>query len=561
MSSISLKDDVLTLEYNLFDLPTAQHKAGLAGLLVMIESLRRREKNPLPMVEVSPTSAKISFTKESLQMVFDDLYDAVWIETESKQKWKGQEPKRIVDKETEINGKKKKEKRFVYDAVQPKGMFLQTFYSDADEIWIKLWRDMTWSILRGIPATRNIYEERANEKPSSEGESVWQNFQKTFESQKKGKLLTESLASSVFLGAESGNAEKVSFKGTIPHNFLLNFWTIVSLIYVPREMEIKRSEEHLKITRSEAGYVLAIPEPYDLENFVEDAVEVLTSLPPEKAGFRPRAALIDLFQEGGLEYLYQFAKKKTDDRQFMSCLHAVEVYHLQKQGNRIRQLGAERILPNFQMIGEYEKFRDVVHNPFYKQLYLVNLLNGNLWYDGSDAFFHQEPMPIFVYSSKTPKGIRFFGKDVKDKFEGISATIKSKKEGNLMTEKDVDDQLSLRVYRLIQNYIRRRTEEKSDKKYDDFKKNKNDKGFVIYPKEYREALEKICSDAFLAMRGRRDQDFIEYFTGTICSVPQYLPESDYLFVANVLTEDWQKVKTLSMLAISANSYLFDPTDE
>ncbi len=67
----------------------------------------------------------------------------------------------------------------------------------------------------------------------------------------------------------------------------------------------------------------------------------------------------------------------------------------------------------------------------------------------------------------------------------------------------------------------------------------------------REARERVCSDAFLAMRGRRDQEFVEYFTGTICSVPQYLKQEEYVTLVGELIKDWGKIKVLSMLALSA----------
>ena len=82
----------------------------------------------------------------------------------------------------------------------------------------------------------------------------------------------------------------------------------------------------------------------------------------------------------------------------------------------------------------------------------------------------------------------------------------------------------------------------------------------MYPQEYREAREKVCSDAFLAMRGRRDQEFVEYFTGTICSVPQYLSQEEYIAVARALMTDWERIKILSMLALSAHSYLSSNTE-
>ncbi|MGO9690781.1 MAG: type I-MYXAN CRISPR-associated protein Cmx8, partial [Syntrophobacteraceae bacterium] len=180
MSKIIAQGETLVIEYDLFSLPTAQHKAGLAGLLLMIDTLIERKMNPVPVVEeVSANSARVAFTHESLQTVFDDLYDAVWVEVAPKQKWKGKEPKRIEERPIKEDGNSKLEKVFIYDAVQPKGAFLNALYTEDNGIWVKLWRDMLWSILRGIPATRNIFEERAEKKPCSLASEFWKNFERS----------------------------------------------------------------------------------------------------------------------------------------------------------------------------------------------------------------------------------------------------------------------------------------------------------------------------------------------------------------------------------------------
>ena len=58
----------LLLEYHLHDLPTAQHKAGLAGLLLMSESMKRRKIPDIPeALNVTATGATIRFTAASLQ--------------------------------------------------------------------------------------------------------------------------------------------------------------------------------------------------------------------------------------------------------------------------------------------------------------------------------------------------------------------------------------------------------------------------------------------------------------------------------------------------------------
>ena len=87
-------------------------------------------------------------------------------------------------------------------------------------------------------------------------------------------------------------------------------------------------------------------------------------------------------------------------------------------------------------------------------------------------------------------------------------------------------------------------------KFDEFKAAKGEAGKM----KYLEAKSKVCDDAFLAMRGRRGDAFVEYFTGTICSVPQYLPEDDYLMIGQVLITDPDRIKTLSMLSLSACSW-------
>jgi CRISPR-associated protein Cmx8 len=559
MSLISKDGNTITLAYDLFTLPTAQHKAGLAGLVLMIDSLKERRIEPRPtLAKLSPGGASIILSKNSLQTLFDDLYDAYWEEVSSKQKWKDKQLKRIDEVEVSFEGEVKKEKRFVYDMVRPKGVFLQNFYPDGNGLWVKLWRDMLWGTLRGIPKTRDIYEKRADGKSYSLPGEVWKNLEKAHDQQKKGGIRTEGFASSLFIGAEDASAEKVPFLGPVADNLLLHFWPIASLIHVPRTWTLKRTREQgFKVERKEAGFVLSIPEPADLESFCQDARSVLIGLDVESGGIRPRSALIDVHEEGGLECLYHFAHRKTleqDDYALSLC--ALELYHLQKEGNRIRQLAATRIIPQKEVLADYELIRKKYWNPFFKAVVLRNIIDGSPWHTHFDAPLHQHPMPVFIRcQGRTPIEMTFFGSDVKRKFKDLATQLESDMKGGIMDEQTRENQLAMRIYRLIQTYVNVRTEEKSSRRYQDISKQKDADGRISYPREYREAREKVCSDAFLAMRGRRDQEFIEYFTGTICSVPQYLKQEEYVNVAGVLMSDWEKVKTLAMLALSAHSYL------
>jgi len=113
-----------------------------------------------------------------------------------------------------------------------------------------------------------------------------------------------------------------------------------------------------------------------------------------------------------------------------------------------------------------------------------------------------------------------------------------------------EEELALRVHSMIRAYVNHKTKRRCGKSYADFKASGFKDG------QYIEANNKVCMDAFLAIRGRKDhREFVSYFTGTICSVPQFLDNQQYeeLSVALLDAEQWESLKSLSMLALSALS--------
>jgi len=198
-----------------------------------------------------------------------------------------------------------------------------------------------------------------------------------------------------------------------------------------------------------------------------------------------------------------------------------------------------------------------VQHPFFKSRLLLNLLRDVDWYEGFVRAFAVYPWEFFIHSERTPKTFPLFSFDIRKKFEILSNEFQRQQEAHAMTETSAPKPQSLekRVYDMIGAYVRQKTEDKSGISWADFKDKRTADGKLEIPPDYMEARKKVCADVFLAMRSRRDQDFIEYFTGTICSVPQFLPPEDYVFVSQALLEDggWEKVKALSMLALAAHS--------
>ena len=205
----------ISVTYDLFDLPTAQHKAGLAGLILQINHMNGRGKQPKPkavpkVAAMTPTSATIEFTAESVQCLFDDVYAAERAIVRVKGKWSSPEAKPSEEIEEEIEEKKPdgtvvkkkvKVRYFFYEQVQPLGNVQCQFIRNATDVWLKLWRDMVWNITRGIPKTRLPFEQRADGMPCKEGADAWADLQKFEKARRKGEWQTDAVPSSLWLGA------------------------------------------------------------------------------------------------------------------------------------------------------------------------------------------------------------------------------------------------------------------------------------------------------------------------------------------------------------------------
>jgi len=545
----------LTLSYNLFDLPTAQHKAGLAGLLVMIETMKRRNLEPLPeVVEVADFRATISFTKESLQCVFDDFFAA-----------------------NEINGK-----------AIPTAKYLEVM--GMPPLWLNLWRDVVTGVLRaGAPTQMESFRDRTGEYPKLDAncptcnsgilKKKKGNLRKCictscgYTSRHKpeiwdwGKLWTDiednlyvKLSGTDIIGVESINAEKVPFSAGAKDTLLLFFWPVVTLPYVSQQLTRPKSGQKRDYLFSYYAYVLAIPEVSNLADFTEEIFSLYPQgLDDSSAGksIRPLQSLISIDKEAALKFA---SRKNVGDLNMFPIpdfVSAIDIIHL-KYGKGSAELIEEHLVIPQQTILEKYKRISSYKNIFFKSQMIENLFSDNDWYQGMVRILSMYPVEFFIYSlDDTPNKIPFFGRDTKRKFLNIMEELKQMEDEEMKTEEGRDNVLARRVYELVRHYVRIKAESKSGKKLEAFPK--DEKGHItLYPQEYREEVEKVCMDAFLAIRGRREQDFVEYFTGAICSVPQFLPADDYLLVSQALLDDWEKMKSLSMLAISANSYLSQP---
>ena len=550
----------VTVRYDLHELPTAFHKAGLAGLILQIRHMDQPQKN-LPaesipeIAELTSTTAAVRFTATSAQALFDDLYDATVEEARVKTKWPGEPPKR---EETDEAGKVRRAKLFVYDVVVPRGWYLlQHRMQRNDDPWLKLYRSMIWGIPRSNPQTRKPFNERSQRRPCSLGSEVWRALLRAEEARRSNGFHLEPLSGALLIGAQDRGAEATDFAGRAEHNLLLHFWPLTTLIYVPQRIDHDGKTEPV-------GYTLAVPEVADLPAFCEVHPEMLAALRPEVRGFLPAKAAIDIPAQGALAFMESLAgvaerMARTSAKRNLDGVEAVEYLHVAKLGNNVKTFGTGRVAPDPDLVRNYVAIigsdKPVWGNPIFRSGLLLALLEGKPWYEPMAAPLAERPWEFFCEREDDPKSqrkwlARLFAADAWRKFQDLH------KEHHLMnTDAPPGDRqtrpLDLIIHDVAKQYVLHRAESR------DPNLPKTDGGATDWrnPKAQK-AKADAARDAFLQLRSRRGSAFVEHFTALFGQFGQYLPApEEFLVLTAALHSDPDRVKTVTLLALSANGYV------
>jgi CRISPR-associated protein Cmx8 len=542
--------EILELDYNLGELPSSQHRAGLAGLVLMVNWLERdrNRKGICELTRLDEYGATLRIDQTGLQELFNEIYAASKEEQprdavlKNKKKevvpYLREEKVTVTDPKT---GKSKEKTVYIYPVVVPRGAFLiehDPSAKDDNGIWIKLWRDMIWGILRGVPATRRPFDERSEGQFTEDADKVWQDLQRPTD-------YTVDLPSTYFIGAQASNAENVPFKDRARFQFLLHFWAFVTQIYVPSTLVYDNKTKQSKTEF--VGYALTIPDVANLIDFCDELPSVLkNNRGVEMAGYRPRDCVIDLAAEGALDLMNKLNQRlavEAGNQSVSDLLLGVDVVHLEKQGNNIRLWGTARIDPMQNMIDEYARVKGMFRYALFRRQRLLNMLNEREWFSGFDKL-------ISTTDSEQTFGSRYFRADVRTAFKDSMDNNQTTKGEQEEVDTDVSNQPAKKssvedlVYQLIGTYITAKLKSKYQLEW------KSVQG-TPRESEYNEKKTKIAKDAFLSVRSRTGDDFVEYFVSTLCSFPQFLSEEGYATIAQALHTDTDKVRTLTLLALSA----------
>lgn len=546
---------LLTLDYSLAELPSAQHRAGLAGLVVMIDWLGRlpesARKGVCRKVHLDDTRLTVEIDETGLGSLLDATYDAVQRLEKYPSPWKNKEPVKEVVEEVIVKGKPKQKTFYLYPQIVPSGAWLADVEpnGDPDGPWIRLWRRMIWETLRGVPATRAPFEERANQRPTGLANGIWKDLTRPDSHSVK-------LPSTYYIGAQAMTADNIEFYDKARYQFLLHFWPFVAQIYIPTVTVPPEGKLDPR------PYAVVIPDVGMLALFCTMLQNELRERDPSLWGNTwPRAAVVDLPIEAALHFEMRL-RKQLQGKQLgapgSDFVLGYEVHHVNKEGNNVRVSFSGRFEPKRTTVATYEALRADFWDPSFRRIWLMNLVYERPPHTGFDKFIATSPFATMTIGSNR------FCHDAK-RFFDIAKANEAHMQQNQQEDEDFGETLETKdglakpkdnsiesiILDVVRGYVARRMKSKYDLVYDKVKGT---------PKmaEYNEKREKLAKDAFLAVRSRPDNDFREYFAGTLCSVPQFLDNERYRVLSQALRDEPSRVRTLTLLALSAAAYSSSP---
>jgi CRISPR-associated protein Cmx8 len=533
----------LALEWALADLPSSQHRAGLAGLVLCVRYLERLKSwTGICRIDVRRHGATLQINQAGMRALLDVVYAASREEQESSQKWKKGKGEAAVtveplreEERIEVDPKTKRERRkrvFIYERPVPEGgplLELDPTREGRNGLWIKLWRDFIWSIMRGIPAQREPFESRANrEDPSTPTDpaSVLAAISGSVDG-------TVKLPSTYFLGAQEKTAEDVPYMDRARFQFLLHFWPFAASIYVP-------ATEGRDGKRSFVGYMACVPDVADLTEFCACLPEMLRTRAMEKAGYVPRGAVVAVPGESALKMLELLRRRLTSvtaTPALADVVVGVDVLHAQKVDKSIKVLGIVRIEPELSMVDEYARLQPLLWDLTYRRVRLDNLIARRPWYAGFDAAFVELPIERLLRTSP-------FAHDAREDF---AKRFSPTHEDTMSSETQQPATIERVVLDVVTAYLSKKLRSKHGLEWAAVK------DAPAKRVEYEERKEKLAKGVFYAVRSRTGKDFVEYFASTLCSVPQFLDAPRFAMLTSALRERPDDVRTLTMLALSARS--------
>jgi len=536
-----IEPDVIEISYQLNELPSCQHRAGLAGLVLMVQQMSKqtwieqRQGYIAELIGLEKSGVNLRINFEGLKSLFDFAYESFREERSTQTKIKDYD--RVEEISFEINGKTSLKKMYYYSVIVPQGAFLSYWDDSASEdnkgLWIKLWRDMLWNVIRGVPATRNPFNNRCNGMSyTQDSEEVWKDLIQPNK--------TTGQSGNYYLAAMAKTADNIPTQDLTRYQFLLHFAPFVFQIYRPSKINSDGKPDF-------DSYAIVVPDIADLKRFCQEFPQLLKQRDNAKAGYLPKEAVIDLVEEGALDVflLQDRLARLTGEKKTRNSILGAEIFNAEKAGNSVKFHLISYIKPVVKMTDRYAQIKDSYWCPWFRKQRLLNLLNSYL-----DTSYSQEEIPEIPpwngfdgLLSRIPRKWlenRYFSHDARQLFE---QEILNQGETNMSLETVNVRPYAQIVYNVCDNYISRKLWDKYRLKWD----KSWDKSKIEF---YHEKKDKIANEAFLAVRSRTEsQSFIDYFVSTLYP---FIKKDEFVEFADNLFNKTEEIRSLTLLALSSH---------
>ncbi len=474
---VTKNKNLVTLKYVLSQLPSSQHRAGLAGLVLIIQWLQKRSefKNlanaKLKVTDLDADTVTVQFNLAGFTALMKAHFSAAFEEREREKKRANSKQKFKTIKRKVHNpdtGKTKETTFYIYTDIVPKGDLVRSFdpANSQNLVWTKLWQEVTWAVLRPRDKQRLPFKAMANDIEPSEIEKIWNLLQNKPDS----KI---PLSSTYMLGAQKKNNDGVPFTDLARDRFLLNFWSYVARIYLPIIVDMK-GKVKLK------GYAIAIPDIRHLAAFCEHFSAILQQRKTEELWGKPRSAIVRNLEEAGLDSLgsiYNYLSKLKPELNIDKLLFGVDVFHIvrpqDKPQSKPQILSIQRYQPNQEAIAEFTQLQHKLFNPLFRQQYWQNLIRDRPRIEGFYALLQDAPTAktikngLFCHDFRTV----FSQKNPMEQQETEAVTSQKAEKSNNINNSESNESKKISIesllLRLLKTYTRHQLEHRSGLKWDE----------------------------------------------------------------------------------------------
>jgi len=563
-------DQLLTFDFDLLDPRlTVLHRAGLAGLLIQIEAMKklkeRASENDKPRFEVSDPeiqnegrAIKFTFNEQSFQSLFRERYLAITVKLEPV-KPKGKKDRKDADQRSESAP----EERTV-----PRLRYFEAF--GAKEAWQEHTRRAYYGSFFCIPPERL-------------------KFFKVYQSEDSPKFATELWAAclsktSVAVGKSlCPNSFKKDLKGREIKDearrvFLLHFWPIAAAFFTPKSIRVDRHKETKEVL-IEYDYqqpVMVVPDVTDVKRFRREHVRYLKDLPMPEVTVSGKeylaGAYISTPREASLAFFFvpQMAHSSVITHDVRGAQGA-EVYVYKKpykngKPDPKKQAEVVRISSeplNEEILEEYRLLQDL-RSPTYRALRVENVLAERIWHDGFDRLVGLYPLELFVATKRKQSGCWELNQKAGELAIDLAAdfAIYARKENRMNNdETNVPTLIDEVVNRYIDWCVFNKGQSPPEKKKinDIFEKKRNQLGLSTQEQDlldkYNQARMKMIERTFIDFRGATDQrSFAELFITCLFEAGFYTtPEQRAMLQLYYEGEKWESGRWLTLMAVSAAS--------